>query len=412
MALSDYKLNFTKNWENPDDFATYEKDEAQVRADIQLLYDEIRNAYNNFLDHLNALELPFSQTAEIAATTIQAAIENVQTQIAEATTGTIPDNSLETIKYKDGSVTFAKLGADVTPANLGAAAAVHQHDAQYYTKTAADDLLADKQNRTALLPQLSEAVADSDTFPMHDLSEASGRKITWQSIKAALKTYFDTVYGTLLNAHATRHAADGADPITVTVGNLAADAVTFEKIAAEAVSKDFTVTIPVKVTVGEDEEDAWAFDGPPYKQEKTVTGIVAEDTDHPITWVVNSGATRDQLTFVASTDKITVTTTEVFTGEISVTAVQSNTPYNFTLAAADWKPTAAPMKQEVTVTGLLATDEPFIDLVPDASFETAEKQIESFGVIYRAVAGADKLTLYATDTPDVAVPVRIKAVRK
>ena len=34
------KLNFTKDWTNPNDFPAYEGDESQVRADMQLLHDE------------------------------------------------------------------------------------------------------------------------------------------------------------------------------------------------------------------------------------------------------------------------------------------------------------------------------------------------------------------------------------
>ena len=36
------KLSYSKEWTNPTDFPTMETDEAQVRADQQLLYDEIK----------------------------------------------------------------------------------------------------------------------------------------------------------------------------------------------------------------------------------------------------------------------------------------------------------------------------------------------------------------------------------
>lgn len=45
------QLQFTKDWKNPTDFPTYEPNEAQVRADIQQLYDEIR-------DYINEVFLP------------------------------------------------------------------------------------------------------------------------------------------------------------------------------------------------------------------------------------------------------------------------------------------------------------------------------------------------------------------
>lgn len=412
MALNDYKLTYTKNWRSAEDFPTYENREDQVRDDMQLLFDEMRDAFNHFLDHLAASDLPFSTTSAIAAATVQAAIETVQSQIEAIVIGDLPDDSVTTPKLEDLAVTLPKLDVQnagnpngtVTPAALGAAATVHTHDDRYYTELETNTLLADKQNRTALLPNMADTVADNDTLPLYDLSAAQGKQLKVTALKELLKAYFDTIYGTLLEAHASRHAADGADPITVSTGNLENGAVTFDKIAAEAVSKRFTATISAG--------NAWAFDGPPYKQEKTVSGIVAEGEDHPITWTINSGATSDQLTFVASTDTITVTTNEVFTGEISVTATQDNVPHNFTLATADWAPTGKPMKQEIAVTGLLATDSPVVDIVPSVVFATAEAQLEAYGNIFRMVAGANTLTVYATEPTEVAIPIQIKAVRK
>lgn len=47
MALD--KLQFTKNWNNPDDFPTVELSEEKVRADMQLLHDEVKNYLNDTL---------------------------------------------------------------------------------------------------------------------------------------------------------------------------------------------------------------------------------------------------------------------------------------------------------------------------------------------------------------------------
>ena len=43
------KLQFTKNWNNPDDFPTVELSEEKVRADMQLLHDEVKNYINDTL---------------------------------------------------------------------------------------------------------------------------------------------------------------------------------------------------------------------------------------------------------------------------------------------------------------------------------------------------------------------------
>lgn len=49
MAASE--LQFTKSWTSSEDFPTYEPDETKVRADMQLLFDEIKN-------HINTVLLP------------------------------------------------------------------------------------------------------------------------------------------------------------------------------------------------------------------------------------------------------------------------------------------------------------------------------------------------------------------
>jgi len=110
MALQ--KMNFTKVWTNPADFPTYESQETKVRADMQLLFDELRDAHNALIDALKASEIPFTETAAIAETNVQAAIENVQRQIAEAISGAIPDDSLTGDKMVEGAVDTRELADD------------------------------------------------------------------------------------------------------------------------------------------------------------------------------------------------------------------------------------------------------------------------------------------------------------
>lgn len=44
MAIREF--DYTKNWTDPNDFPTYEPDETKVRADMQVLYDEIKDFLN------------------------------------------------------------------------------------------------------------------------------------------------------------------------------------------------------------------------------------------------------------------------------------------------------------------------------------------------------------------------------
>jgi len=103
------KLRFSKNWNNKSDFPTYEMREEQVRADIQLLHDETQTAFNNLVDDLNSLSaenIPFESSTGVPASNLQAAVENVQQQVAEAYAETAIPN---------GSVTSEKLAPNVLP---------------------------------------------------------------------------------------------------------------------------------------------------------------------------------------------------------------------------------------------------------------------------------------------------------
>lgn len=51
------KLNFTKSWKNAVDFPTVETNETKVRADMQYLFDELKDALNGIVDKLNGKKL-------------------------------------------------------------------------------------------------------------------------------------------------------------------------------------------------------------------------------------------------------------------------------------------------------------------------------------------------------------------
>jgi hypothetical protein len=76
-----------------------------------------------------------------------------------------------------------------------------------------------------------------------------------------------------------------------------------------------------------------------------------------------------------------------------------------------WSGVAAPYSKTVTVTGILATDTPIIDVVMSGMYATDDARIEAWGYVYRAVTGVDSITFYATDKPIVELPIQIKVVR-
>ena len=118
-------FDFTKSWRNAGDFPTFEPDEAKVREDMQSLFDELKTGLNRLIGELRAGNLPFTPTAEVDSSDVQNAIENVQSQIASAILGELPDGSVtaqklsdgavETDKIEDGAVTTGKIAEGVLP---------------------------------------------------------------------------------------------------------------------------------------------------------------------------------------------------------------------------------------------------------------------------------------------------------
>ena len=86
--------------------------------------------------------------------------------------------------------------------------------------------------------------------------------------------------------------------------------------------------------------------------------------------------------------------------------------YTGTLTADGWTGDAAPYTQAVTVSGVLASDSPIIDLVPSSVYATAVAEDTAWGSIYRAVTSANTITFYAKEAPTVALDFKARCIRK
>lgn len=117
------KLSFSKDWRRKEDFPTYEADETKVRADMQLLHEEMREAFNNLLYKLEsenggkdlcvdgyAFDAVFDENNKKIS--LQDALKWLKQQIVSASIGDIPsgtlginkfENSVQSLLYKGGS---------------------------------------------------------------------------------------------------------------------------------------------------------------------------------------------------------------------------------------------------------------------------------------------------------------------
>ena len=131
MALSNFQ--YSKSWRNAEDFPTFEDNEEKVRDDMQLLFDEARDAINRLVSELKASNLPFTPTPEIDAATVQNALELLQAQLSGVILGQLPNGSVITEKLAELAVTTAKIAnfaittvklgdASVTPVKIASGA--------------------------------------------------------------------------------------------------------------------------------------------------------------------------------------------------------------------------------------------------------------------------------------------------
>lgn len=76
-----------------------------------------------------------------------------------------------------------------------------------------------------------------------------------------------------------------------------------------------------------------------------------------------------------------------------------------------WSGSAAPYKQTISVSGMLASDNPIVDVTPDSAYDTAVSQVEAWGNIHRITTAANSITVYANDKTEVAIPIQLKCIR-
>lgn len=115
-------FDYEHKWTNPDDFPTYEAEEAKVRADMQLLYTEIADGLNQLIAAMKTSStagyLGVTGSGQFSsATNVQAALQALSNAISSLVAQTVPANSIETFMIKDSQVTTAKIanGAVDTP---------------------------------------------------------------------------------------------------------------------------------------------------------------------------------------------------------------------------------------------------------------------------------------------------------
>ena len=150
---------------------------------------------------------------------------------------------------------------------------------------------------------------------------------------------------------------------------------------------------------------------------KGATGATGADGKGPYEYAQEGGYTGTEATFITALTQFPYHHTRHEEGgadplNITLGMLPSiSVHYTAAIPTAGWTG-SGPYTNRVTVTGILASDSPDIDLVASDNFTTAKNEIEAWGLVYRAVTSANAITFYATEKPETALNVQIKAVRK
>lgn len=367
-------------------------------------------------------------TLEEMASAIGSGVSNyavTHSKLSAYSDGVTNTPAVEAANIKDGEVTHAKLAANAVEAgNIKDGEVTH-------AKLAADAVERANIKDGAVTDNITGI-----TIP----STYTTTESAWTQNGA---NYEQTVTVTGIVSGTAFTAAAGDDASVEAIAALANITFTAGDDEVKATSTAaVTVDIPVKFTQSGTDYDAtypyqntivhsyWSFDGPPYVQDVTASGLVPEDPDDPtttVTWTCNSAdadilAEYAKLTLTADTDTVHISANDVIALDIPCIATQDNVPYNFSALKANFTATGTPVKLvldkdafpalEVPLSYITANDTPIVDIVPSTIMATADEQLEAYSAIFKIVTGTKTLTLYASVPLETDVPIQLKVVRK
>lgn len=123
-------------------------------------------------------------------------------------------------------------------------------------------------------------------------------------------------------------------------------------------------------------------------------------------------AKKGHVELATTTEATTGTDTERAVTAAGVKAHMDNRVKTFSVTLdTTWSGSSAPFSKTVTVSGILATDTPIVDVVMSGTYATDQDRQKAWSKIYRIVTANNQITLYASVKPTVSLPIQLKVVR-
>ena len=87
-----------------------------------------------------------------------------------------------------------------------------------------------------------------------------------------------------------------------------------------------------------------------------------------------------------------------------------STNYNATITT-NWVGSTAPYTQIISITGILESSTPIVDVVLDSNTATAKSQLEAWNYVSKIETRENSITITCLeDKPTVAIPIQVKVV--
>ena len=127
------------------------------------------------------------------------------------------------------------------------------------------------------------------------------------------------------------------------------------------------------------------------------------------TFTAVDSVTRDSNGHVTKVNTKTVTMPTSPT--LSSLGAASTKLYTATIGTS-WSGSAAPYTQTITVSGILATDTPIVDVnLSSVTYANKDAVIEAYSKVYRITTAANSITVYADEATTTSIPIQLKVIR-
>lgn len=353
MAID--KLQFTKDWNSSTDFPTVETDETAVRRDMQLLHDETKN-------YLNGKVVP--------------ALDSVRNDLDAALRE--QDSTRHTHANKALLDTYTQTEADLKRAVEEA----HEHE----NKDVLDGIagvtqsLGDATDKVPSEAAVSKAIALAGGIP--------GGGVTGQVLVKASDAAMDTQWDTMT---ADRVGAVKKTGDTMT-GNLTVERASYPQIHI----KQSTVGSRVKL---QNSGHSLMFEISPDSTDTTRRSLIVADS-------VQDASIQNAVQFAHTSDGKTTLYPIFHAGNKELISFSATAT-----VGTNWTASGDYFYQDITVSGLLATDAPIVDINPGSDNAANLVYADCVGKVFRATASANSLRMWATEAISTAFPIQLKVVR-